>query len=136
MGKSNRSELIKKRVIFLFFCFFMFYLVLSGIFAGAAWFLYSGKTHFSIIPLFILYIFITIAGSAILYFRLYAVLTQLDDFALLDSSEINSMIAKNTAPLRKKYYFLYSIYKENEKKMICLRNDLERLYIKLKNNEF
>lgn len=126
MGKTNRTETIRKEMFHLFIIIFLFSGLSSA--AGLSYFIiFNGKNMLIVIPL----ILMAFAAWVFIFIRLVKILKPLEEYTLLDSSEINRIIAKNTAPLRKKYYILYNIQKEKDKKIILLRYNLERLYIKI-----
>ena len=136
--EKNRVKTIKSTILKLFLLIIMLWIIISILFV----FIYANfngiaieetfKIFFSL-P-FILYLCaIFLAGSLVLC-KIVLTIRILDNFAVLDSYEINKMIATNTAPLREKYYLVYNTTKQKDKKLVLLRKDLERLQNKIKND--
>jgi len=131
MSKLNRSESIKKNVFRLFLLIFAVFSLLSLMLAAAA---FMARPDLSLALIIIPYSLALLSITILIFSKLYRILKQLDDFAILDSNEINVMIAKNTAPFRRKYYIQLNINREKTEKITLLRRDLDKLYIKLKEN--
>ena len=131
MSKMNRSESIKNNVFRLFLLIFTVFALLSLMLAAAA---FMARPDLSLALIIIPCTLSLLSITILIFSKLYRVLKQLDDFAILDSNEINVIIAKNTAPFRRKYYNQLNINKEKTEKITLLRSDLNKLYIKLKDN--
>ncbi len=138
---KNRAELIKGKIKNLFLLLFLIWVFVSlsmsaafclSAFSAAGTSAERKSILFYTVIIFSLSFIAAVSSAVFFYFRLLSVTAVLDSCAILDSSEINSMIAKNTAPFRKKYYYLYNIHSGNTRKIKLLRSDLERLYSKLK----
>ncbi|MCL2294506.1 MAG: hypothetical protein FWC36_06555 [Spirochaetes bacterium] len=136
--EKNRVKTIKFTMLMLFSLIILLWVVLSVVFifaytnfigapAGEAFAIFSS------LP-FILYLCaISFAGMFIL-FKITITTRILDNYAILSSEDINRMIAKNTAPLRERYYFLYNSARQKDKKITLLRKHLEKLHAKNKTN--
>ncbi len=127
MGNTNRTDIIRKEIFRLFIMIFSFS-VLSAAAVSTLFIILNDKAMLIIV----LSITVIFSCWAFFFTQLVKILRPMKDYTLLDSSEINRIIAKNTAPIRKKYYSIYNLQKEKDKKMILLRYNLERLYIKIR----
>ncbi len=130
MGNTNRTDIIRKEIFRLIIVIFSFS-VLSTAAVSTLFIIYRSKTMLIII----LSIMIIFSCWVFFFTQLVKILRPMKEYTLLDSSEINRIIAKNTAPIRKKYYSVYNLQKEKDKKMILLRYNLERLYIKIRQDK-
>ena len=136
--EKNRVKTVKSTILKLFLLTIILWIGLSVLFIFA-YASFNGiakeKTFkiFTSLP-FILYICAIFLSGTLILFKITTTTRILDDYAVLDSEEINKMIAKNTAPFREKYYLLYNTTKQKENKIVQLRKHLEKLQNKSRKN--
>ena len=104
MGNTNRTDIIRKEIFRLFIMIFSFS-VLSTAAVTALLIIIKDRAMLIII----LSIMIILSSWLFFFTKLLKILKPMEEYTLLDSSEINRIIAKNTAPIRKKYYSIYKI---------------------------
>ena len=137
--EKNRIKTIKSTILTLFLIIIVLWIGTSILFI----FVYANlngisKVETSKILLslpFIFYICAILISGLVIFFKIVIMIKTLDEYALLDSNEINKLIAKNTAPFRERYYLLYNTTKQKERKIITLRKQLEKLYSASKNKK-
>ncbi len=138
MSEKSKAKTIKFTILWLFIILIILWIAISVLFTFIFANFNGQKIEetlkiFTSLP-FILYICaIILTGSLILY-KIIITIKILDNHAVMNSEEINKMIAKNTAPIREKYYLLYNNSKQKDRKLNLLRKDLEKIYIKSKQN--
>ena len=131
----NRAKSIKLTVLSLFLILIVLWIILSIVFIFA-YASYSGIAKgetskiFTSLP-FILYFCAIILVASVILVKIITTINALNDYAVLDSDEINKMIAKSTAPFREKYYLMYNTTKKNDNKLTLLRKHLEKMQIKI-----
>ena len=137
--EKNRAKTIKLTVLSLFFILIILWIALSFVFVfvyvnfnGMA--IEEVSKIFTSLP-FILYLCTIFLIGSLILFKIIMTVRILDNYAVLNSDEINKMVAKSTAPFREKYYFIYNTTKQNDNKLILLRKHLEKLQSKIKKRE-
>jgi len=134
--EKNRAKTIKLTVLSLFFILIILWIGLSFVFV----FVYANfngiateetSKIFSSLP-FILYLCAIFLVGSLILFKIIITVRILDNYAVLDSEEINKMVAKSTAPFREKYYLIYNTTKQKDNKLMLLRKHLEKLRAKIK----
>ena len=130
--EKNRAKTIKITVLLLFFILIILWIACSiffiYIFAD-----FNEMDREEILKIFnskpfIVYLCTIFLVWSLVFCKIILTIMLLDDCAVLNSEDINKMIAKNTAPLREKYYLLYNTTKQKEKKLTLLRKYLEKIF--------
>ena len=134
--KKNNALAVRKNILLLVF---LTVIILSAI-PAAAFILINLITYYKIDKTFLIHISIltavlNITAGIIIIIKTGKILNPLTLCTLLDSKDINRIIAKNTAPVKKKFYILYDNKRKIEIKTGLLRRDLEKLYTELQKNK-
>jgi uncharacterized integral membrane protein len=138
-GRIGRVKTIKSTILKLFFLIIVLWIAISILFVFA-------YTSFNEIPMektlkifsslpFILYICAIFLVGTLVLFKIVTTTRILDNYAILDSEEINKMIAKSTAPFRERYYLIYNTTKQKDSKITHLRRHLEKLQTKIEKTD-
>jgi len=134
--EKNRVKSIKLTVLSLFIILIILWIILSIVFVFVYVYFYDIAIEkpskiFTSLP-FILYLCTIFLVGSVVLFKIIMTIRILDNYAILDSNEINKMIAKSTAPFREKYYLIYNSAKQKDNKLTLLRKYLEKLQTKAK----
>jgi len=137
-NEKNRATTIKLTVILLFLTLILLWLIAFAAFIFIYTSLNEMTTEDALEILssrpFILYLSTISLISILLLYKVIVTVKILDNYAVLDSHDINKMVAKSTAPFREKYYLIYNSSKQKDNKIMLLRKNLEKLQSKAKNN--
>jgi len=134
--ETNRTKNIKLTVLSLFVILIVLWIVVSVVFI----FVYANLNDMPMeetlkiltsLP-FILYLCTVFLVGTLILCKIILTIRILNNYVVLDSDEINKMIAKSTAPFREKYYLIYNATKQKDNIIILLRKQLEKLQTKIK----